>query len=1324
MADGAQSPEQKAGWLSRLTFHWTSSLLWEGYRQPLESKHLPNLHPKHDATDLAHSVQEAFETRRACQDNHPLWSTLYATFRSEFWIAGLCRGVADCLLVLVPFVSRYLIQFTIDSYVSHLRGEDGPLLARGVGCLVAIVGMLAVQSLAHNYYMYSVSTIGGRIRAILVTSIFEKAGCLAVPSRDEEKPKDSAELNTSSKGRTGAPSPDDRPTSAHIVDLISVHCTRIEQTVSAIHMLWTAPLSLCLAITLLIYNLRVSALAGLGLMLLGFSGLIFIVGILFRKRKAIDKITRDRVSLLQETLTGIRLLKLFAWESGVAERISAIRSKETSSQYRYGAVRNLAGAGSQALPVMTAMMAFVTLQLTTNSLSPAVVFSSTSLFTSLRMPLVYIPLCVQACIDSWRSLMRVESFLLLEENIVYPVDKSLKAAVDVHDATFDWRGLESSGPSAPSLRKEELELTDMSDDSSSIIRSAFVLRDIDLTLYRGELVAVVGSVGSGKTSLLSALTGSMAKTYGTVTWGTSYVTCPQQAWILNASVKENITFGTVWDEQRYATVVDAASLRRDLALLPFGDRTTVGERGVVLSGGQKQRIILARAMYSHSDCILLDDPLSAVDANVSRALLDNAICGFMQGRTRLLCTHDTKAVQRCDRVLWMDDGRVRRLDTYQHLIDTDPDFAAFVRGGHITETTQSASNGTSDKADASKATTALQSEEELGGDGNLAQEEDRSTKAVSWWVYGALISSFWSRLLFSICIPLLLVGNGSTVITQLWLSWWSADRYGLPRNTYIGIYVGLAFTQLVFLYTFGFLLNIACAHSTHIMFDRAVKRILQAPVHFFDRTPLGRHMNRLTSDVDKMDNALPETLRMFLISITGLIPIFTIQIVYYRWFGIAVAVLIVTLVSLAIYYRATARETERLQSILRSVVLARLVEGLSGASTLRAYNMYSKFTNKLHDALRDMNSAAFATVAIQRWLSIRQDAMTALALIVLGVLIIYKRETQHPAISGVSLSLMINASQVIQVVVREWAELESAMNATERLHAYANVIPLEEQADDARTSPPKDWPSSGEIQFSDVSMRYRPELPESIKNINLDIEGGEHVAIVGRTGAGKSSIVNVLFRFVAVSSGKLLIDGYDVTSMALKTLRNALSIIPQDTTLFSGTVRSNLDPFGTCTEKELREALHHAHLSRHFDPDSIIQPEGTNLSVGQRQLLALARVLLRKSKILVCDEATSSLDTDTDELIQKTMQKMFRGKTLLCIAHRLRTVLWYDRICVMDAGRVVEFDSPLKLWVNEGGVFRGMCDKAGITKEVIEEAAARRLQLADTMTVESPELSS
>lgn len=410
-------------------------------------------------------------------------------------------------------------------------------------------------------------------------------------------------------------------------------------------------------------------------------------------------------------------------------------------------------------------------------------------------------------------------------------------------------------------------------------------------------------------------------------------------------------------------------------------------------------------------------------------------------------------------------------------------------------------------------------------------------------------------------------------------------------------------------------------------------------------------------------------------------------------------VLIVLLVLLAIYYRGSAREIKRYEAVLRSVVFSRFGEGMDGVSSLRSYGVDKIFSEQLCDDVDNMLSASFMLFAIQRWLGLRQDMASMLMFVVAGVLVIIERNNREPATAGLVLSLMLGAVQIVQVVVREWADVESSMTSAERLHGYAYKLPQEV---DTGGKADESWPQIGEIDFNKVRMRYRPGLPESLKDVDLRVRAGEHIAIVGRSGAGKSSIVNALFRLTDLSGGAITIDGTSISDVKLQDLRNALSIIPQDTTLFSGTVRSNLDHFDEISDERLWDALRTSGLGEVMHLSDVVADEGANMSLGQRQLLALARVLVRNSKILVCDEATAALDSETDDRIQRTMRMAFHDRTVLCIAHRLRTVLWYDRICVMDAGRVAEFGSPLELFRIKGGIFRDMCERLRITEEQIE----------------------
>lgn len=424
-------------------------------------------------------------------------------------------------------------------------------------------------------------------------------------------------------------------------------------------------------------------------------------------------------------------------------------------------------------------------------------------------------------------------------------------------------------------------------------------------------------------------------------------------------------------------------------------------------------------------------------------------------------------------------------------------------------------------------------------------------------------------------------------------------------------------------------------------------------------------------------------------------------------FVIALVPLLLIFIFAASYYRASAREIKRFESVFRSSVFSKFSEGLSGTSSIRAYGLQDKFILNLRDTIDEMNSAYYLTFANQRWLSTRLDAIGNLLVFTVGILVVTSRFSISPSISGLVLSYILSIVQMIQFTVRQLAEVENGMNSTERVHYYGTS--LEEEAPLHTIDVRPTWPEKGEIIFSDVQMRYREGLPLVLQGLTMHVQGGERIGVVGRTGAGKSSIMTTLFRLVELSGGGVTIDGVDISTIGLHDLRSRLAIIPQDPTLFRGTIRSNLDPFGEHTDLELWSALRQSDLvtedARLDDKspgrihlDGVVDEEGLNFSLGQRQLMALARALVRGSRIIVCDEATSSVDMETDEKIQRTIATGFKGKTLLCIAHRLRTIISYDRICVMDQGKIAELGVPVALY-DQGGIFRSMCDRSGIRRE-------------------------
>ncbi|KAG5981612.1 hypothetical protein E4U55_002748 [Claviceps digitariae] len=1355
------SREHKAGFFSKLTFQWMTPLMTTGYRRPLEQGDIWHVNPDRAVEPLTRKVKESFQRRVAKGEKNALFWALHETFKFEFWLGGFCALINSILQVVTPFTLRFLIQFAADAYTAHVRGTPAPAIKNGVGLAIGVTVMQMLQALSVSHYIFRGMMMGGQSRAVLIAFIYEKSMVIsgrakagdtkALMMPEAEIVGDDEKGGKRSKKTRAKPEQDGLGwANGRIVNLMSVDTHRIDQACALFHMIWSSPIACVITLVLLLVNLTYSALAGFSLLIVGVPAVTKAMQSLFRRRKVINKITDQRVSLTQEILHSVRFVKYFGWEKAFIARLGEFRAKEIHSIQVLLAIRNAINAVSMSMPIFASMISFIVYSVTNHNLAPAEVFSSLALFNSLRIPLNLLPMVLGQVTDAWSSMKRIEEFLMQEEqeeDIIHRPDG--EHAVEIIHADFTWertptdpeKGKRSGSGAKNKLDKDartraaaaaaaaskrthsEASTVDAeeekTDSASTLVeeREPFQLHDISFQVKRNELIAVIGTVGSGKSSLLSALAGDMRKTSGDVVFGASRAFCPQYAWIQNTTLQNNITFGKRMDRDWYREVIRACALEADVDMLPNGDQTEIGERGITISGGQKQRLNIARAIYFDADIVLMDDPLSAVDAHVGRHIFDNAILGLMKDKCRILATHQLWVLSRCDRIIWMDEGKIQAIDTFENLIREHAGFQALMETTAVEEKKEEGG----EEGDLERIAPVDVAAERIKRRANkkgaaLMQQEEKAQASVPWSVYGAYIRASGTILNAPLVLVVLIISQGANIATGLWLSWWTSDKFGYSTGMYIGIYAALGVVQALLMFMFSVILSILGTKSSKVMLRDAVQRVLRAPMSFFDTTPLGRITNRFSQDVDVTDNNLSDAIRMFFFTMAMATSIFALIIAYFPWFAIALVPLCCLFIFSASYYRASAREVKRFESVLRSTVFARFGEGLGGVASIRAYGLQSRFVSQLRESIDEMDGAYFLTFSNQRWLSLRLDMIGIALVFTVAILVVTSRFSVNPSIGGLVLSYVLSIVQILQFSVRQLAEVENGMNAVERLQHYGNE--LEEEAPLHTVDVRDSWPERGEIVFENVQMRYREKLPLVLQGLSMHIGGGERVGIVGRTGAGKSSIMSTLFRLVEISGGTISIDGINISTIGLFDLRSRLAIIPQDPTLFQGTVRSNLDPFQEHTDLELWSALRQADLvpadasindrqaaadGSRINLDSIVEEDGLNFSLGQRQLMALARALVRDSQIIVCDEATSSVDMETDDKIQRTMATAFAGKTLLCIAHRLRTIIGYDRICVMDAGQIAEMDTPLALWHKEG-IFRSMCDRSGIRPEDIEDA--------------------
>uniref|UniRef100_A0A672I1S6 ATP-binding cassette, sub-family C (CFTR/MRP), member 3 n=1 Tax=Salarias fasciatus TaxID=181472 RepID=A0A672I1S6_SALFA len=1122
-------------------------------------------------------------------------------------------------------------------------------------------------------------------------------------------------------------------TVGEVVNLMSVDAQRFMDLTTFLNMLWSAPLQIVLALYFLWQNLGPSVLAGVAVMvmLIPFNAVIAMKTRAFQVEQMQHK--DARIKLMNEILNGIKVLKLYAWEDSFREKVLAIRQKELNVLRKtayLGALSTMAWTSAPFLVALTSFAVYVTVD-ENNVLDAEKAFVSLSLFNILRFPLNMLPQVISSIVQASVSLKRIQSFLSHDELDPDSVDRKNTAAVTVVNGKFTWA-------------KEDPP----------------VLHSINVMVPQGSLLAVVGHVGCGKSSLISALLGEMEKLEGEISIQGSVAYVPQQAWIQNATLRDNILFGKPYDEQKYCCVLDACALTPDLQVLPGGDMTEIGEKGINLSGGQRQRVSLARALYSDADVYLLDDPLSAVDAHVAKHIFDNLIGpeGVLKGKTRILVTHGISFLPQVDNIVVMVDGRVSEMGSYQELLQQNGAFAEFLRtyaledlveedeatgrascsmlhaNGHMLMAACQLAPGYSDvkfkhpallrrqisiiSSDSDnlrprsvrrhgcsqRKAAESQDKKKPPEMEKLIQAEAAETGRVKTKVYLEYARAVGPVLSVLICF---LYGcqSAASIGANIWLTQWTNDAATNQTKEHVhmrvGVYAALGIAQGVLVMMSSFTLamgNIGAARQLHF---NLLDNKMRTPQSFFDTTPIGRLMNRFSKDIYVIDEALPATVLMFLftffVSLSTMIVIISTTPIF--------AVVIVPLAFLYIFvqrfYVATSRQLKRLESVSRSPIYSHFSETITGCSVIRAYGRHSAFVLMSDFRVDENQKSYYPGIVSNRWLGVRIEFIGNCIVLFAALFAVTGKDSLNPGLVGLSVSYALQVTMSLNWMVRMTSDLETNIVAVERVKEYSETT-TEAPWEVEDKKPPPEWPTAGNVEFNDYSVRYREGLDLVLKGLTLSVKGGEKIGIVGRTGAGKSSMTLSLFRLLEAAAGEITIDQVKIAEIGLHDLRSKLTIIPQEPVLFSGTLRMNLDPFDRYSDEEVWKALEHSHLHRFVsNQPSKLELEcsegGENLSVGQRQLVCLARALLRKTRILILDEATAAIDLETDDLIQSTIRTQFEDCTVFTIAHRLNTIMDYTRVLVLDKGQIAEFDTPSNL-IAQRGIFYGMAKDAGLAQ--------------------------
>ncbi|XP_046989234.1 ATP-binding cassette sub-family C member 4-like [Schistocerca americana] len=1296
------NPRQTANPLSALLFWWTIPLFREGYSHDLTVDDL--YEPlKDDRSEQLGDILEAQWNKQQKKKKPSLMSAIGGAFFWQYTQLGLLVLVNDVIVRLVqPLMLGYLLAYFTPP---RTMSKESAMAYAG-----AIVLCTAFNTLFFNHYTLGAFHAGMRVRAACCSLIYRK----------------SLRLSRTALGETAA---------GQVVNLLSNDVSRFDLVSVFIHHMWAAPLTAIICMYFLYNEIGVAGFVGVAVVFVvvpiqAYTGKLSAI---FRRRTAFK--TDERVRLTDEIISGIQVIKMYAWEKPFSKMIEAARRAELKVVIKTSYIRGIFMTFNLCTTRLALCCTLITYVMLGSDLTADKVFVVLTYFNILAqtMSMMFVR-GVAEIAEALVSVKRLQTFLMNEEYVM----NTSKLSIVQNGVSHDYDKEEKEEEEAVIMESVTAKWVDTLSENT--------LEDVNLRVHQGQLVGVVGLVGAGKSSLLQALLGELPVKEGICKINGKVSYACQDPWVFAATIRQNIVFGRPYDRRRYKEVIRVCALQRDLELLPQGDLTVVGERGTSLSGGQKARVNLARAVYHDADIYLFDDPLSAVDTHVGKHLFDECIINFLRNKTRILVTHQLQYLSEANHVVLINNGKVEAQGGYAALT-RQPQYSAMLgaaegdEGGEERPEAERAHHGitrqlsrTSIKSKTSRHGSILEEEEEEEEAAAPDMMEATTKGVVKTSPYIGYFSSGTNYFVLFILMLMFICAQGLASGADYYISYWTTQEEArlariiemqnnngttdggnilvissedgvniqgidniLDTDTYIFIYIGIIAALFLIAFTRSFVFYNICMSCSKQLHNTMFKNLLRTPMRFFNLNPSGRILNRFSKDMGAIDELLPKAIldaaQIIMLVLGSLIVAVSVNWVY-----------ILPIVAMGalfwfvrkVYLRAS-KNIKRLEGMTKSPVFTHLLATLQGLTTIRAYGAQNILKEEF-DKHQDLHTAAwYMFLTTSQAFGFSLDIMCLIYITFITYSFLFLEDLFGGQI-GLALTQSMGLTGMIQWGMRQSAEVANQMMAVERVMEYTALEeePLLESTPDKR--PPSSWPSKGEIQFRRTYLRYGPQSDPVLVDLNFVIRPAEKVGIVGRTGAGKSSLISALFR-LAIVEGEILIDDVDTANIGLQDLRAKISIIPQDPVLFAGTLRFNLDPFGefpdyilwrVLDDVELRDSLHDS-----LGLDTRVLDGGSNFSVGQRQLVCLARAILRNNRVLMLDEATANVDPHTDSLIQKTIRQKFSHCTVLTVAHRLNTIMDSDKVLVMDAGRMVEFDHPHILLQKKDGMFSKMVRQTG-----------------------------
>ncbi|KAL8116632.1 hypothetical protein AgCh_022978 [Apium graveolens] len=1250
----------KATLFQLVTFSWLNQLLAAGNKKPLNQDEVPDVHIKDSAEFLSSSFDEILKhiRERDGTTKSSIYKAIYKFVRKKAAINAFLAMMSAGASFVGPYLIADFVKFLGEKNIQSL--ESGYILA--LGFLTAKI----VETIAERQWNFGARQLSLRLRAALISHVYKKGLALS---------------NQSCQSHT----------SGEIINYMSVDIQRVSDFMWYINSIWMFPVQISLAIFILHKNLGMGSLVALAATIIVMTINKPITKIQKKYQSKIMEAKDDRMKSTSEILRNMKTLKLQAWDGHYLRKVQSLRKIEYRWLWKSVRLRAILDFIFWISPAFISVATFGGCIIMGIPLTAGRVLSAIATFKMLQDPIYNLPDLLSMYAQAKVSADRIASYLQEEEiqhgSVEFVSPDQTEFDIEIKHGKFSW-------------------------DANS---TSSTLDGIDLQVKRGMKVAICGTVGSGKSSLLSSILGEVTKLSGTVKISGTKAYVPQSPWILSGTVRENILFGNSYNSSKYDETIKACALTKDLEMFPTGDLTEIGERGINMSGGQKQRIQIARAVYQDADIYLLDDPFSAVDAHTGRQLFEECLLGILREKTVLYVTHQVEFLPAADNILLIQNGRISQVGRFEELLNQNIGFEVLV-GAHsqalnsvvTVETASRAPPNASYDGEPSSEPTSIhevpQSKEDSESTlcaetnekkGKLVNKEERGKGSIGKGVYLAYLTMVKGGAFVPIIVLAHSGFQGLQIVSTYWMAWAcptveaeEVKDINYILFVYLIISIGSSFCVLVR----ASLLAVTGLATAEKLFNNMLHSVLRAPMAFFDSTPTGRILNRASTDQDVLDLGIANKLAWCAFSTIQLLG--TILVMSQVAWEVFIVFLPVT--AICIWYQQysmpTSRELARLAGVERAPVLHHFAESLAGAATIRAFGQKPRFINANLCLVDNHSRPWFHNYAAMEWLSYRLNQLCNFVFaFTLVLLVTLPERIINPSLAGLAITYAINLNVQQTYFIWNIINAEIKMISVERILQYSNIsseAPL--VIEDSR--PPNNWPETGTVCFENLEFRYVEHLPSVLKDITFTIPGKKKVGVVGRTGSGKTTLLQAICRIVEPREGRIIIDDVDISKIGLHDLRSNLSIIPQDPTMFEGTVRRNLDPLEQYSDGEIWEALDKCQLGeivRESEEklESTVVENGENWSVGQRQLFCLGRALLKKKSILLLDEATASIDSAIDGILQKVISQEFKDRTIITIAHRIHTVIDSDFVLVLSEGKIAEYDTPKRLLEREDSFF-------------------------------------